>query len=99
MHKSRIPHLADTSKKATTAWLANLHKQSMLFCLDENPKNIVLIADGSPMFTDNETVEISSILDILFSKFGDELHNLVFDIISKTFHTPAERRAIKTMYG
>ena len=43
--------------------------------------------------------EISSILDILFSKFGDELHNLVFDIISKTFHTPAERRAIKTMYG
>jgi hypothetical protein len=99
MHKSRIPHLDNTSKKATTEWLANLHKQRMLFCLDENPKNIVHMSNGLPMFTDKEAVEISSIVDILFSKFGDKLHNMAFDILSKTFHTPAERQTIKTMYG
>ena len=99
MHESRIPQLAGTSRKAATAWLAALHERGMLFCLDDDPKEIVKISDGSRMFSDQECVEISSVLGALFLKLGDKLHGLAFDTLSRTFHTPAERRAFKTMYG
>lgn len=99
MYESRIPHLDGTSKKAVASWLSALHGRGMLFCLDENPKDIVLISDGSRMFSDEEAVQISSTIDKLFLKFGDELHDLAYDTISKTFHTPSERRAIKSMHG
>lgn len=98
MDESRLAHLAGSSIKAVTTWLAALHKRSMLFCLDDDPKGICLISDGSRVFSDNEANEISLILDVLFLKLGDKLHELAFDTLSRTFHTPAERRAFKTMY-
>lgn len=99
MNESRIPHPLGTSTKAAAAWLATLHKRSMLFCLDDDPREIVLISDGSRMFSDREAEKVSSILDILFLKLDDKLHDLAFETLSRTFHTKAERRAFKTMYG
>ena len=99
MTESRIPELAGTSTAAANAWLNALHKRGLLFCLDSDPKDLVKISDGTPTFSDSEAVEVSEILDRLFQKRGDELHELAFEIVSKTFHTRAERRAFKTMYG
>lgn len=99
MTKSRIPELTDTSKAAANAWLKALHKRELLFCLDSDPKDLVKISDGTPLFSDSEAGEVSEILDRLFQKRGDELHELAFEIVSNTFHPRAERRAFKTMYG
>ena len=99
MVESRIPELIGTSKKAADAWLTAMHKRGLLFCLDDKPLDILKISDGSRIFTDNEANEVSKILDRLFEKRGDELHELAFEIVSKTFHTYTERRAFKTMYG
>lgn len=99
MTQSRIPPLAGTSKKAAFAWLTALHKQEMLFCLDDDPQNILSNADNSPLFTDDEAKEVSKILGLLFGKLGDGLHGLAFEVLSRTFHTHAERRAFKTFYG
>lgn len=99
MEESRIPQLAGTSKKAAFAWLTKLHKRGLLFCLDDDPREIVNISDGLPAFTDTECTEISDILNRLFLKRGDEVFELAFEVFSRTFHTRAERRAFKTMYG
>ena len=99
MTESRIPELTGTSKKAANAWLSALHKRGLLFCLDDDPLDIWTISDGSRLFTDDEANEVSKILDRLFEKRGDELHELAYEIVSKTFHTRAQRRAFKTMDG
>lgn len=99
MTQSRIPPLAGTSKKSAFAWLTALHKQEMLFCLDDDPSDIVSIADGSPLFTDDEARKVSEILGLLSGKLGDELHGLAFEVLSRTFHTRIERKAFKILYG
>ncbi|MDP2257657.1 MAG: hypothetical protein Q8K05_16680 [Polaromonas sp.] len=97
MSDSRIPQLTGTSKKAALAWLTTLHKEGMLFCLDDDPRDILKISDDSRLFTDDEATEVSGILNRLFIKLGDELHGLAFEVISRTFHTKAERKAFKTL--
>ncbi|MDO8772310.1 MAG: hypothetical protein Q7K57_27135 [Burkholderiaceae bacterium] len=97
MPKSRIPQLTGTSKNAALAWLTALHHGGMLFCLDDDPRDILKISDDSRLFTDGEAAEISGILNRLFTKRGDELHDLAFEVLSRTFHTKEERKAFKTL--
>jgi len=99
MIESRIPQLTGTSKKAAFLWLTALHKREMLFCLDEDPKDIWKNSDGSRLFTDGEATEVSEILNRLSIKLGDELHGLAFEVLSRTFHTKAERSAFKNLNG
>lgn len=99
MANSRIPELTGTSKKAANAWLKELHKRNLLFCLDEDPAGLFLIADGTRMFTDEEAQEVSGLVNRLFERRGDELYGLAYETLSKTFHTRAERRAFKVIYG
>ena len=99
MAKSRIPKLTGTSKKAANAWLKELHMRRLLFCLDNDPAELFQISDGTRTFTDDEAQEVSGLLNRLFEKRGDELDGLAYETLSKTFHTRAERRAFKVMYG
>ena len=100
MNESRIPPFTDgTSKNAAPGWLAALHKESLLFCLDDDSKDIVLMSDGSRMFLDKEAEEIASIYDLVILKLGDTLHEFAFDTLGRAFHAKAERRAFRTMYG
>lgn len=99
MTESRIPKISGASKKAAFAWLTALHRQKMLFCLDDDPKDIWNIEENSRLFTDDEAREISEILNRLFEKLGDEVHGMAFEVFSRTFHTRAERREFKILYG
>ena len=99
MTESRIPQLDGTSRKAAFAWLKVMHERELLFCLDDRPEDILRISDGTRLYSDDEAREVAGILDVLFAKRGDELHDLAFEVVSRTFHTPAERRAMQSMYG
>lgn len=99
MTESRIPQLTGISKKAAFAWLQAMHARELLFCLDDRPQDIVRISDGSRLYSDEEAGKVSGILDMLFQEHGDDLHDLAFEVVSRTFHTPAERRAMHSMYG
>lgn len=99
MAESRVPALTGTSKKAANAWLKELHTRGLLFCLDNNPAELFQITDGTRTFTDDEVQEVSGLLNRLFEKRGDELYGLAYETLSQTFHTRAERRAFKVMYG
>lgn len=99
MTESRIPQPHGTSRKAAFAWLQAMHRQELLFCLDDRPEDILRISDGTRLYSDSEAREVAEILEALFAKRGDELHELAFEVVSRTFHTPAERRAMHSMYG
>lgn len=99
MAKSRIPQISGTSREEAFVWFTALHKRGLLFCLDDDPRDLFKISDDSRLFTDEEAAELENILNGLFAKLGDELHELAFEVLSRTFHTRAERRAFKTMYG
>ena len=99
MAESRIPELTGTSKKAANAWLKELHTLGLLFCLDNDPAELFQISDGTRTFSDVEAQEVSGLVNRLFEKRGDELYELAYETLSKTFHTQAERRAFKVMYG
>lgn len=99
MAESRIPELNGTSKKAANAWLNELHTRGLLFCLDNDPAELFQISDGTRTFTDVEAQEVSGLVNRLFEKRGDELYELAYETLSKTFHTQAERRAFKVLYG
>lgn len=99
MAKSRIPHIRGDSREEVFAWFSALHKRGLLFCLDNDPRELFKISDDSRLFTNEEAAEISVILHALFVRHGDVLHELAFEVVSRTFHARAERRAFKTMYG
>ena len=99
MDSNRIPKLTADTKTAARSWLNRMHKRGLLFCLDDAPQNIERIDDGTPMFTALECATISAILERIFTAIGDDAHELAFDIVSRTFHTRAERKALQAQYG
>lgn len=99
MAKSHIPRISGDSREEAFAWFTALHKRGLLFCLDNDPRELFKISDDSRLFTNEEAAEISTILHALFARHGDVLHELAFEVVSRTFHTRAERREFKTMYG
>ena len=99
MAPNRIPRLTANSVEATQSWLSRMHKHGLLFCLDDDPRDIVCIDNGMPTFTSKECSSVSAIRDRMFAALGDKVHDLAFDVVSRTFHTREERRAFKAQYG
>jgi hypothetical protein len=99
MTTQTIPELRGASKRAATTWFSEMHKLGLLFCLDTPPHDIYRISDGARTFTDEQVKSVTSVVNALFDKHGDAVHEFAFEVVSKTFHTPAERRTLKTMYG
>jgi hypothetical protein len=99
MSSSRIPVLCGKSKRDAAVWLGRMHAKDLLFCLDDKPSDISLIATGAPMFSPSESEEVSATVATLFAEHGDLLHEMAAGIVSKTFHTPLERHALKSARG
>ncbi len=99
MQTTRIPMLANSSRTAAHNWLAQMHSGGLLFHPDNNPSDLVQIADGSPTFTPQECKEATHTLKLMFLHHGDAVYELAMDVVSRAFHTPAERKAIAALNG
>lgn len=99
MKPSRIPRLSATTPTAARSWLRRMHSAGLLFCLDDDPRDIVSIATGEPTFTAEECATVSKMVDQLFAALGDDVHALAFDTVSRTFHTRKERALLRSLYG
>lgn len=95
MTTMRIPKLTGTTRSAAASWINRLHKKGLLFCLDDDPADIVKTADGEPMFPQSDVDKLNEIVGHLYTAIGDEIHELAFEAVSKTFHTRPERRAFR----
>jgi hypothetical protein len=99
MPTTRIPTLSNSTRAGAQKWLAQMHKQGLLFHPDDNPHEITGIADGKPTFTQTECEEVTQALQLMFLNHGDAVYELAMDVVSRTFHTPAERKAIAALNG
>jgi hypothetical protein len=99
MPKSRIPALSKPTLAAARKWFMQMHKRDLSFHPDDNPHAITGIADSKPTFTQAECDEVTQAFKLMFMHLGDEVYELAFDVVSRTFHTSAERKSISALNG
>jgi len=76
-----------------------MHAAGLLFCLDDDPRGIVSIANGEPLFTEEECVTVSGLLSQLSVALGDAVNDLAFEVVSQTFLTRGVRARHRSAYG
>ena len=70
--KSRIPTLREASFDGALSWFAEMQNQNLLFHPEDDPADIVRIADGERIFSDREATEVRFVLDALDKQLGHE---------------------------
>ncbi len=77
MHaQSRIPKLRDTTFDSALLWFAEMQCDGLLFHPEDDPADIIRIADDKPMFSDTEVQELRFLLDELDKNLG---HNQMIE--------------------
>ncbi len=70
--KSRIPTLREATFDCALSWFAEMQNQQLLFHPEDDPADIVRIADGERVFSDREAAEVRFVLDTLDKQLGHE---------------------------
>lgn len=70
--KSRIPTLREASFDGPLSWFAEMQNRQLLFHPEDDPADIVRIADGERVFSDREATEVRFVLDALDEQPGHE---------------------------
>lgn len=77
MHtQSRIPKLRDTTFDSALLWFSELQCDGLLFHPEDDPTDIIRVADDKPMFSDAEVQELRFILNELDQNLG---HNQMIE--------------------
>lgn len=73
MHtQSRIPKLHDTTFDSALLWFSEMQCDGLLFHPEDDPADIIRIADDERMFSDAEVQELRFLLDELDENLGHE---------------------------
>lgn len=70
--ESRMPTLREATFDGALSWFAEMQNQQLLFHPEDDPADIVRIADGEPVFSDREAAEVRFVLDALDKQLGHE---------------------------
>lgn len=82
--KSRIPTLHEASFDGALSWFAEMQNQHLLFHPEDDPADIVRIADGKPIFSNREAMEVRFVLEALDRQIGHEaLMEAVYPVFMK----------------
>lgn len=70
--KSRIPTLREASFDGALSWFAEMQNQQLLFHPEDDPADIIRVADGDRVFSDREATEVRFVLNVLDKQLGHE---------------------------
>jgi len=70
--QSRIPKLTEISFYGASLWFSNMHSQNILFHPEDDPAQLFVTADGTKTFSDDEVLEVRSVLCVLENNIGHE---------------------------
>jgi hypothetical protein len=70
--KSRIPTLHEATFDGALTWFAEMQNQQLLFHPEDDPADIIRVADGTRVFSGREAVEVRFVLDALDKQIGHE---------------------------
>jgi hypothetical protein len=81
---SRIPEWTDHNFDGMLAWFSEMSVRGLLFNPDDDPSDIVSIADGTKMFSDIEAAALRSTVAKMFELHGDEVYEAGLPIFRAT---------------
>lgn len=84
MKASRIPEFVDTSIDSVSMWFAEMSVRELLFDPDDAPETIGSSESGGGAFTAAECVELKSILDRMFERYGDAVYEAAYPVFMKS---------------
>lgn len=87
MHtQSRIPKLHDTTFDSALLWFSEMQCDGLLFHPEDDPADIIGIADGERTFTDTEVQELRFLLEELDENLGhDRMIEAAYPIFMNAF--------------
>ena len=65
------PVLRDTTAESMVSWFAAMAERGLLFHPDDDPVQVVRLRDGKPLFSAEESMLVSEVLDALFDAHGE----------------------------
>lgn len=84
--QSRIPKLRDTTFDGALLWFSEMHCDGLLFHPEDDPADIIKIADNEQMFSDAEVLELRFLLDELDERLGhDKMIEAAYPIFMNAF--------------
>lgn len=87
MHaQSRIPKLHDTTFDSALLWFSQMQCDGLLFHPEDDPADIIGIADGERTFSETEVQELRFLLDELDQNLGhDQMIEAAYPIFMNAF--------------
>lgn len=87
MHtQSRIPKLHDTTFDAALLWFSEMQCSNLLFHPEDDPADIIRIASGERLFSDEEVQELRFVMSELERAVGHEkVIEAAYPIFMKAF--------------
>lgn len=79
--ESCIPPLDTVSFDAALLWFAEMQRRGLLFHPDDDPTDMILIATGEKLFSDQEAVEARAAIDQLFASLGETVYEAAYPIM------------------
>jgi hypothetical protein len=80
---SRVPVLPAPTLSGASMWFVDLASKGLAFHPDDDPADIQLISDWSPLFNDLECSELRCILGQLFRELGDRTYDAAYPSFMK----------------
>lgn len=80
--ESRIPMLREATFDGALSWFAEMQNHQLLFHPEDDPADIVRIANGERVFSDREAAEVRFVLDAIDRQLG---HQTLMDAAYRVF--------------
>ncbi|NJM12229.1 MAG: hypothetical protein HC889_10390 [Synechococcaceae cyanobacterium SM1_2_3] len=81
--ETRIPQLSEYSFDAALLWFAEMQQRGLLFHPDDDPADIIVIASGEKMLSDQEADEARAVIDQLFAALGENVYEAAYPVMMK----------------
>lgn len=100
MTTSRIPQLSGNDLDAVVSWFHALSSNGLLFHPDDDPGDVVEIASGVRLFSDDEVTQLREIMTALFDQHGDRVYEAAlpaFNDVRKDFIREIAMRKVEVL--
>ena len=80
---NRIPACKEFTFDGMLNWFAEMSDKELLFHPDEDPAEMIRIADNSPLFNEKEVRQLRRTINRMFVENGDEVYEAAYPIFMK----------------
>jgi hypothetical protein len=90
MAATRIPDYAEKSFDGMLFWFAEMSNRGLLFHPDEDPADMIHVAEDRPLFTVDEADSVRNILTDMFDSFEDQVYEACYPIFMNAWGIPLD---------